>query len=54
MKTMHIVMPYAADDWGSDDEYEIEEKNKPLWNFPSLKWLTIGFIIGYSISKIHT
>ena len=27
MKTMHIVMPYAADDWGSDDEYEIEENH---------------------------
>ena len=50
------VMSYGADDWGSDDEYDLEclLEPKPPWrniSWQPIKWLVIGITIGYSLCR---
>jgi len=50
------VMAYGADDWGSDDELDLEclLEPKPPWSnisWQPIKWLSIGITIGYSVCR---
>ena len=49
-------MANGADEWWSDDEYDLEciLEPKPPWSnisWQPIKWLAIGITIGYSVCR---